>query len=142
MTEFVVANPAFRERVKADFAAQPATTGMGIALETIDPGHIVLNLPFREELTQQNGFLHAGILSTALDTACGFSAYTLIGAETTVLTIENKLNLLRPAVNGPFRVVGTVVKAGRVVIVSEGTVHDSSEKLIATMTATNMAVER
>lgn len=114
---------------------------MGITLESVEPGEVQVQLPFRDDLTQQNGFLHAGVISTALDTACGFSAYTLMPATASVLTVENKINLLRPARNGPFRVVARVVKAGRTIVVSEGKCYDTDGKLIATMTATNMAIE-
>ena len=113
---------------------------MGITLESVEPGEIQLQVPFRDDLTQQNGYLHAGILSTALDTACGFSAYTLMPTNASVLTIENKINLLRPANNGPFRVVAKVIKPGKNVIVSEGKLYDVAGKLVATMSATNMAV--
>lgn len=113
---------------------------MGITLVSVEPGEIQLQVPFHDDLTQQNGYLHAGVLSTALDTACGFSAYTLMPTDASVLTIENKINLLRPAHNGPFRVVAKVIKPGKNVIVSEGKLYDIAGKLVATMSATNMAV--
>jgi uncharacterized protein (TIGR00369 family) len=138
--EFEVADPNFRKRVADDFARQRVMRTMGITLESIEPGEVHLQMPFRDDLTQQNGYLHAGVLSTALDSACGFSAYTLMPAEASVLTIENKINLLRPADNGPFRVVARVIKPGRSVIVSDGKLFDAIGKLVATMSATNMAV--
>jgi uncharacterized protein (TIGR00369 family) len=138
--EFEVADPNFRKRVADDFARQRVMRTMGITLESIEPGEVQLQMPFRDDLTQQNGYLHAGVLSTALDSACGFSAYTLMPAEASVLTIENKINLLRPADNGPFRVVARVIKPGRSVIVSDGKLFDAIGKLVATMSATNMAV--
>lgn len=113
---------------------------MGITLELVEPRRVVLALPFHPDLTQQHGFLHAGALSTALDTACGFSAYTLMTAEASILTIENKINLFRPAKKGPFTIEALVVKPGRTVVVSDGQAHDVDGKLIATMTATNMAI--
>ena len=140
MIKIEVADPNFRQRVADDFARQNVMQTMGITLESIEPGEVQLQMPFREVLTQQNGYLHAGVLSTALDSACGFSAYTLMSTEASVLTIENKINLLRPADNGPFRIVGRVIKPGRSVIVSEGKLYDADGKLIATMSATNMAV--
>jgi uncharacterized protein (TIGR00369 family) len=138
--EFEVADPNFRKRVADDFARQRVMRTMGITLESIEPGEVQLQMPFRDDLTQQNGYLHAGVLSTVLDSACGFSAYTLMPAEASVLTIENKINLLRPADNGPFRVVARVIKPGRSVIVSDGKLFDAIGKLVATMSATNMAV--
>jgi uncharacterized protein (TIGR00369 family) len=140
VTEFEVADPNFRKRVADDFARQKVMQTMGITLESIEPGEVQLQMPFRDDLTQQNGYLHAGVLSTALDSACGFSAYTLMSAESSVLTIENKINLLRPADNGPFRVVARVIKPGRSVLVSDGKLFDAVGKLVATMSATNMAV--
>ena len=140
MIEFEVADPNFRKRVADDFARQKVMQTMGITLESIEPGEVQLQMPFRDDLTQQNGYLHAGVLSTALDSACGFSAYTLMSAESSVLTIENKINLLRPADNGPFRVVARVIKPGRSVLVSDGKLFDAVGKLVATMSATNMAV--
>lgn len=141
MIEFDTPNPRFRERVIKGFADQRVMKTMGITLESVDPGEVQLQLPFREDLTQQNGYLHAGVLGTALDTACGFSAYTLMPMDASVLTVENKINLLRPAQNGPFRIVAKVVKPGRVIVVSEGRLYDMNGKLVATMTATNMAVD-
>lgn len=140
MIEFEIADPEFRQRVHDDFGRQKVMKTMGITLESVEPGEIQLQVPFRDDLTQQNGYLHAGVLSTALDTACGFSAYTLMPTDSSVLTIENKINLLRPANKGPFRVVAEVIKPGRTVVVSEGKLYDVDGKLVATMSATNMAV--
>lgn len=138
--EFKISDPNFKTRVSDSFANQRVMKTLGATLISVEAGRIELSLPFHDDLTQQNGFLHAGVLSTALDSACGFSAYTLMPANASVLTIENKINLFRPAVNGPFGVVGQVVKPGRTIIVSEGRVHDADDRLVATMTATNMTI--
>lgn len=122
------------------FAGQAVMKTLGVTLLSVDPGEIQLQLPYRRDLTQQHGFVHAGVLGTALDTACGFAAYTVMPVGASVLTVENKINLLRPATQGPFRVVARVVKAGRNIVVSEGKLYDVAGKLVATMTATNMAV--
>lgn len=140
MIEFNIADPEFRQRVLDDFGRQKVMQTMGVTLESVEPGEVQLQVPFRDDLTQQNGYLHAGVLSTALDTACGFSAYTLMSTDSSVLTIENKINLLRPPNRGPFRVEARVIKPGKTVIVSEGKLYDVGGKLIATMSATNMAV--
>jgi uncharacterized protein (TIGR00369 family) len=140
LTDFLVADPQFRQRVRDDFGRQKVMQTMGITIESVEPGEVRLQVPFRDDLTQQNGYLHAGVLSTALDTACGFSAYTLMSTDSSVLTIENKINLLRPAQNGPFSVVANVIKPGKTVVVSEGKLFDNDGKLVATMSATNMAV--
>jgi uncharacterized protein (TIGR00369 family) len=140
LTEFQIADPAYKERIAASFGHQQMMRTMGVELVDISPGHVEFTMEFGEHLTQQNGFLHAGALSTALDSACGFSSYTLMPAEASILTIENKVNLFRPALNGPFRIEGDVVKPGRTIIVSEGRAYDADEKLVATMVATNMTI--
>ncbi len=137
---FDTPNPKFRERVIDGFGSQRMMKTLGISLDSVDPGRVVLKFGFHEDLTQQDGVLHAGAVSTALDSACGFSAYTLIPEDASILTIENKLNLLRPGTEGPFRVLGEVIKAGRSVIVSEGQVLDDRGKLIATMSASNLVM--
>jgi uncharacterized protein (TIGR00369 family) len=140
LTEFQIADPDYRERVTSSFEHQQMMKTMGVTLVDVQPGFVEFTMGFSEHLTQQNGFLHAGAMSTALDSACGFSSYTLMPPEASILTIENKVNLLRPARNGPFRIVGNVIKPGRTVIVSEGHAYDADGKLVATMTATNMTV--
>lgn len=140
MTEFQISNPGFENRVRQGFADQLVMKTLDMTLSAVSPGKIEITFPFAAALTQQNGFVHAGVLSTALDSACGFSAYTLMPADASVLTIETKINLLRPAADGPFRVEAMVVKPGRTIVVSEGRLYDANDKLVATMTATNMAV--
>ena len=102
-----------------------------------------VRLPFRDDLTQQHGFLHAGMVATALDSACGYAASTLMPADAGVLTIEFKINLLAPAKGQRFRMEGTVLKPGRTITVVEGraiALDDGREKLVATMNATMMAI--
>ena len=96
-----------------------------------------------DALTQQNGFLHAGIVSTALDSACGYAAFSLMPAEAAVLTVEFKINLLNPADGERFRFVANVVKSGRTLTICEArayAVTGQDEKLVATMTGTLMAL--
>ena len=96
-------------------------------------------MPYDAKLSQQNGFLHGGVVSAALDTACGLASYTLMPAQADILTVEFKINLLAPAKGQTFRFVGNVVKPGRTLVVSEGHAYasdDGREKLIATMSAT------
>jgi uncharacterized protein (TIGR00369 family) len=138
--EFEIADPDYQVRIATSFNNQPMMKTIGAKLVTVGPGHVEFAMEFGEHLTQQNGFLHAGALGTALDSACGFSSYTLMPANASILTIENKLNLLRPAQNGPFRIVGKVLKPGRTIIVSEGHAWDGAGKLVAMMTATNMTI--
>ncbi|HET8745502.1 MAG TPA: PaaI family thioesterase [Ramlibacter sp.] len=136
-------DPAFAERVRASFAKQGAMHTIGASLAEIAPGRVVIALPWRAELTQQHGFLHAGMVATALDSACGYAASTLMPAEAGVLTIEYKINLLAPAQGDSFRMEGLVVKPGRTISVTEGrayALHQGREKLIATMGATLMTI--
>ena len=117
---------------------------LGATLALVAPGRVEITLPWAEPLTQQHGFLHAGMVATALDSACGYAGFTLMAEDAAVLTIEFKINLLAPAQGERFRMVGTVIKPGRTVTVCEGHAYaiaaDGSEKLIATMGCTLMAV--
>jgi uncharacterized protein (TIGR00369 family) len=136
-------DPAFAERIRASFAKQGAMHTIGATLGSISPGRVVIELPWQQGLTQQHGFLHAGMVATALDSACGYAASTLMAAESGILTIEYKINLLAPAQGERFRMEGAVVKPGRTITVAEGrayALHDGREKLVATMTATLMAI--
>ena len=102
-----------------------------------------IELAWAKELTQQHGFLHAGVVSAALDSACGYAAFTLMVPEAEVLTIEFKINLLAPAQGERFRMEGRVLKPGRTITVCEGrayALHGGGEKLIATMGCTLMAI--
>ena len=118
---------------------------IGATLAAVAPGWVVIELPWAEPLTQQHGFLHAGMVATALDSACGYAAFTLMPADAAVLTIEYKINLLAPAQGQRFRMEGAVVKPGRTVTVAEGkafAIDDGREKLVATMNATLMTMHR
>jgi len=136
-------DPAFAERVRASFARQGAMQTLGATLAELAPGRAVIALPWQQSLTQQHGFLHAGMVAAALDSACGYAASTLMPADAGVLTIEYKINLLAPAAGQRFRMEGAVLKPGRTITVSEGrafAIDNGSEKLVATMTATLMTI--
>ncbi|MDE2607013.1 MAG: PaaI family thioesterase [Burkholderiales bacterium] len=136
-------DPDFAGRVRASFAKQGAMHTIGAVLAALEPGRVVIELPWQQALTQQHGFLHAGMVATALDSACGYAASTLMPAEAGVLTIEYKVNLLAPAKGQRFRMEGLVVKPGRTISVAEGrafALDDGREKLVATMTATLMTI--
>ena len=113
------------------------------SLAAVEAGRVEIEIPYQLELTQQDGFIHAGISSTIMDSACGYAAFTLMPAEARVLTIEFKINLLAPAAGDHFRAVGQVRKPGRSLFVAEAELFarsDRTDKLIATMTGTLMAV--
>jgi uncharacterized protein (TIGR00369 family) len=136
-------DPAFAERVRASFGQQGAMHTIGATLVEVEPGRVVIALPWQQALTQQHGFLHAGMVATALDSACGYAASTLMPADAGVLTIEYKINLLAPAQGQRFRMEGVVLKPGRTITVAEGRAFaedEGREKLVATMTATLMAI--
>ena len=140
---FVPAVPEFADRVRGSFARQGAMDTLGARLEEVAPGRVVIAFDWAQGLTQQHGFIHAGLVSTALDSACGYAGFSLMPADAAVLTIEFKINLLAPAQGQHFRMVGTVVKPGRTVTVCEGqafAIDGGSEKLVATMGCTLMAV--
>lgn len=135
----------FEARTRDSFARQPAMATLGATLASVEPGRVVFAMAHRDTLTQQHGFVHAGMLSAALDSACGYAAFSLMPADAAVLTIEFKVNLLAPAQGPLFRIEGQVVKAGRTISVVEGRAFQhgpdgASEKLVATMTATMMTV--
>lgn len=139
-----IATDDFAERVRKSFARQRAMALIGASLTRITPGVVEIELPYRDDLTQQHGFLHAGMLSAALDSACGYAAYSLMPADAAVLTIEFKVNLLAPGKGERFLFRGEVTKPGRTIMVSDGRAFafDNGEaKLIATMTGTLMVVK-
>ena len=141
----IAPDPDFQKRTLDSFAKQPAMATLGVSVESVEAGRVVLALAHRPDLTQQHGFLHAGMVATALDSACGYAAFTLMPAGAGVLTIEFKINLLAPARGPLLHCEGVVKKAGRTISVVDGQAFqfepDSSERtLVATMTATIMTV--
>ncbi|MBX3572416.1 MAG: PaaI family thioesterase [Mesorhizobium sp.] len=117
---------------------------IGAELTSVTPGIVEIEMPYSKALTQQHGFLHAGIISTALDSACGYAAYSLMPPDAAVLTIEFKLNMLSPGKGERFLFRGSVTKPGRTIIVADGQAYaysaDGEARLIATMTATMMTI--
>ena len=144
MAAEIIPDQNYEERVRASFARQNAMATIGAELTLVTPGIIEIEMPFSPALTQQHGFLHAGIISTALDSACGFAAYSLMPDNAAVLTIEFKLNLLAPGRGVPILIRGSVTKPGRTIIVADGQAYaigeDGEAKLIATMTGTMMTI--
>jgi uncharacterized protein (TIGR00369 family) len=136
-------DPAFEPRVRASFAKQRFMTTLGATLETVRHGEVELVLPFRAELAQQHGFLHAGAVTSVVDSACGYAALSVMEPGAGVLSVEFKVNLLAPAVGERLRAVGRVVKAGRTLVVCAGeahALHEGRETLVMVMQATMMAV--
>src|SRR6187549_3347449 len=137
-------DPDFEARVRASFARQRVMDTIGARIVRVEPGEVELELPFRDDLTQQHGFLHAGIVTTLVDSACGYAALSLMDRDAAVLSVEFKVNLLAPARGDLFRASGRVVRAGRTLTVVAGelrVVEAAGEgALVAMMTGTMMAV--
>jgi uncharacterized protein (TIGR00369 family) len=143
MTTFQVRDPDYEARIRRVFHGQPAMETLGVTLFKVGPGELELRMSYDSRFSQQNGFLHAGMVSAVLDSACGLAAYTLMPAQADVLTVEFKINLLAPAKGDTFRFVGAVVKPGRTLVISEGRAFaddGTHEKLVATMSATMMTM--
>ena len=120
---FTAPDPNYAERVRDSFARQPAMRLIGASLTRVDPGLVELSLAYREDLTQQHGYLHGGIISAIVDTAGGYAGYTLFPADSSVLTVEYKINLMAPGEGEMFVARGCVAKAGRTLCVVNGEVH-------------------
>ncbi len=99
----------YAQRTRDSFARQAAMATLGATLESVEPGRVVLAMAHQASLTQQHGFIHAGMVSAALDSACGYAAFSLMPDDAAVLTIEFKINLLAPARGPRFRFEGVVI---------------------------------
>ncbi len=133
-------DPDFERRVRASFARQTAMHTFGATIERVAPGAVDLALVFRPELTQQHGFLHAGVVTAVVDSACGYAALSLMDAGAAVLSVEFKMQLLAPARGARFLAAGRVVKAGRTLTVVAGEFRDEHGQLLALLNGTMMAV--
>jgi uncharacterized protein (TIGR00369 family) len=141
-------DPDFERRVRSSFARQAAMRTLGVTLERVAPGEVELALPFRADLTQQHGFLHAGIVTAVVDSACGYAALSLMEPSAAVLSVEFKVQLLSPARGVSFRALGRVVRAGRTLTVVTGELRAVAEEavaavdgeVVALLTGTMMAV--
>ena len=139
MSSFQVQDADFERRVRESFARQQVMGLIGASLARVEPGAVDVVLPYRDDLTQQDGYIHAGILTTVADSACGYAAYTLMPAGSEVLSVEFKVNLLRPAAGEVFVAEARVLKAGKTLTVTRGDIYAMAAgetKLVATMLAT------
>lgn len=138
-------NPAFAEEIKASFAKQTIMGLIGAELSRVEPGIIEITLPYRADLAQQHGYLHAGIVTTIADSACGYAAYSLMPPKSEVLSVEFKVNLMRPAKGEMFVAVAEVIKSGRTLAVVRADVfgvdHSGERELVATMLGTMMCLQ-
>ena len=136
-------NPHFAERVRDSFARQAAMRLIGATLVEVGPGAVTIDLPVREDLTQQHRYVHGGIVGMIADSAGGYAAFTLMPAEASVLTVEYKINMLAPATGEWLGARGTVVKSGRTLSIARADVFgvaNGEERLVATMQQTLMVM--
>ncbi|HEV7842766.1 MAG TPA: PaaI family thioesterase [Pyrinomonadaceae bacterium] len=143
MKTFETQTPRFEARVRESFARQRLMMTIGARISRVAPGEVAIELPFHDDLTQQHGYLHAGIVTSIADTACGYAAFSLMPEDADVLSVEYKINLLSPAHGESFIARARVKRAGRNLTVCEAevfAVNAGQEKLIAAMLATMMAI--
>lgn len=133
-------NPLFAEEVARSFARQPVMKLIGASLALVEPGIVEIELPYRADLGQQDGYVHAGIVATVADSASGYAAYSLMPAGSQVLSVEFKVNLMRPAQGVTFLASAEVIKPGRTLTVVRADVFgidgDDQRELVATMLST------
>ncbi len=145
MSTFTPPNLDFENYLRGRFTKQKAMQTIGATLGDVRPGEVTINLPFHEKLTQQDGFLHAGIVTTIVDSACGYAAFTLMPLGSRVLSVEFKVNLMSPAIGELFVAIGKVIKPGRTITVCSGEVfayQGEESKLVALMQATMIRIEK
>lgn len=142
-TPFYPADAAFADRVRASFARQKAMAHLGASLEEVEAGRCVVQLPHHDEVTQQHGYIHGGVVGAIADSAAGYAAMTLTPADTSVLTVSYTLNLMAPAAGDHIEAHGEVVRAGRTLLVTRADVfayNDGEATLCATLQQTIMAL--
>lgn len=145
MKTFEPQTKEFESRVRRSFARQRLMTTIGAEIVHVAPGEVSIELPFRDDLTQQNGYIHAGMVASIADSACGYAAYTLMPGDVGVLSIEYKINLLSPALGDKLIARATVKRAGRNITTCVADVFalkGYEEKLVATMLATMMTIKQ
>ena len=138
-------NPSFAAEINESFAKQTIMGLIGAELTRVEPGLIEITLPYRADLAQQHGYLHAGIVTTIADSACGYAAYSLMPPNSEVLSVEFKVNLLRPAKGEMFSAVAEVVKSGKTLTVVRADVFATGEgrrDLVATMLGTMICLSK
>lgn len=136
---FTPQNPNFEEVLRESFSRQGLMSKLGAELHLVEPGEVHIAVPFTPDLTQQHGFLHAGVTASIADTAAGYAAYTLVPPGYEVLTVEFKINLLSPATGDLFLARGRVIRPGRRITACMAEVsarNGEHEEIIATMLST------
>jgi uncharacterized protein (TIGR00369 family) len=142
---FIPKDENFTEKVRDNFAAQTVMQTIGAKLIRVEPGEVEIELPYRKDLTQQNGYLHAGIITTIADSACGYAAFSLMPKGAEVLSVEFKVNLLSPAIGEKFIAKARVLRAGKTLTIVQADVfasQDGREKQVSTMFGTMMCLQK
>ena len=138
-------NPSYADEITESFSKQTIMGLIGAELSRVEPGLIEIMLPYRADLAQQHGYLHAGIVTTIADSACGYAAYSLMPPNSEVLSVEFKVNLLRPAKGETFSAVAEVIKSGKTLTVVRADVFaidQDRRDLIATMLGTMICLNK
>jgi uncharacterized protein (TIGR00369 family) len=141
--QFEARDPDFERRVRSSFARQQLMRFIGAEISSLSPGRCEIRLPYREELSQQHGYFHGGVIGMVADSAGGYAAYTLMPADSSVLTVEYKMNLLAPGDGDLLVADGHVLKAGRNLVISRAEVYvfkGGREAHCATMQQTLMTM--
>ena len=136
-TQFQPKDAAYAARVRASFARQKAMDLIGARLTVVEPGTTEIALAFRDDLTQQKGFVHGGILGMIADSACGYAAYSLMPATSSLVTVEYKINILAPA-RRDLVARGQVIRPGRTLTVTRGEIFSADGTHVASMQQTLM----
>jgi uncharacterized protein (TIGR00369 family) len=131
------ADPHYVARIRASFGRQKAMALIGASLAVVEPGQVEVALPYRDDLTQQKGFIHGGIIGMIADTACGYAAFSLMPADCSLVTVEYKINILAPA-RGALVARGEVIRPGRTLTVTRGEVYSQDGRHVASMQQTLM----
>ena len=141
MPRFEPRDPEFESKVRSSFAKQTAMQTLGAVMGKIEPGQVEIEMPFQAHLTQQHGFIHGGIVTSILDSACGYAAFSLSAPDSGVLTVEYKVNFVAPAKGERLVARGQVLRPGASITVCKGNVvayDGGEEKLVTTMLMTMM----
>ena len=132
-----------KNKITDSFNQQNFMKKLGARLTSVKKGEVKIECNFQDDLTQQHGYLHAGVLTSIVDSACGYAALTTMPENAEVLSVEFKINLLRPAKAKKIIATGTVFKAGRTLTICDGIVTDENEeKVFAKMTATMICIKK
>ena len=141
MPKFEPKDPEFEAKVRESFGKQTAMQSLGAVISRVKPGEVEIEMPYRADFTQQNGFVHGGIVTAIVDSACGYAALSLSAPGTAVLTVEYKVNFVAPAKGERLLARGEVVRPGSTVTVCKGDVvayDGGDEKVVASMLTTMM----